>query len=349
MTTSTASVPLTYGTWTSIGTAPLDAAVASSSYGAYVHLRESDSQPAAGAQPHYRLNASNPFAALRSGAQVWATVAGADPTFVATLDVTTGIEIPGSSGGGGGGGSNASVGSTGAAVPASATAVGFQNAAGNLVLPAPSAGLPVADSGAPITGATIPAGGVGLTGWLSAIWTKLTGTLTVSWSGQSVAVSNFPSSQTVAVSNLPGTQAISAASLPLPSGAAQEAGGNLASIAANVSTATNQATANTTLASILTKLSAALATTETYANLATAQVSVAATATLIVAARVGRKEVTIVNHGTTAVYLGPSGVATTTGQLLAGVAGEGITYSGGAAVYGIAATGSQTVSVAEVY
>ena len=213
MTTSTASVPLTYGTWTSIGTAPLDAAVASSSYGAYVHLRESDSQPAAGAQPHYRLNASNPFAALRSGAQVWATVAGSDPTFIATLDVTTGIEIPGSSGGGGGGGSNGSVGSTGAAVPSSATAVGFQNAAGNLVLPTPSAGLPVADSGAAITGASIPAGGVGLTGWLSAIWSKV-------------------------------------------SGAALETGGNLASIAANVSTAANQTTANTSLASILTKATA---------------------------------------------------------------------------------------------
>ena len=470
MTTSTASVPLTYGTWTSIGTAPLDAAVASSSYGAYVHLRESDSQPAAGAQPHYRLNASNPFAALRSGAQVWATVAGSDPTFIATLDVTTGIEIPGSSGGGGGGGSNGSVGSTGAAVPSSATAVGFQNAAGNLVLPTPSAGLPVADSGAAITGASIPAGGVGLTGWLSAIWSKLTGTLTVGgtvtanlgalggaaldstsqailtalqaqraetiWTDDTnaffVRIDNGGSISWLTISGgasaAPGTGARPAAGAsiildatryqataagtgyaigdylshvvtadpstgavianfwlnvtqntklasapssanitpiaPLPAGAATSAlqtamttalgspaqeTGNLATIAANVSTATNQTAANTTLASILAKLSAALATTETYANLATAQVSVAATATLIVAARTGRKEVTIVNHGATAVYLGPSGVATTTGQLLAGVAGEGITYSGGAAVYGIAATGSQTVSVAEVY
>ena len=183
-------------------------------------------------------------------------------------------------GSGGGSGSNASVGSTGAAVPTSATAVGFQNAAGTLVLPTPAAGLPVADSGAAITGAALPAGGVGLTGWLSAIWssastaanqlianttlssilTKLSGTLAVSWSGQSVAVSNFPSSQTVAgsvsVSNLPSTQAISAAALPLPAGAAQEAGGNLASIAANVSTAANQATGNSTLASILTKATA---------------------------------------------------------------------------------------------
>ena len=125
--------------------------------------------------------------------------------------------------------------------------------------------VPVSDGGSPITGASIPAGGVGLTGWLSAIWSKLSGTLSVSWSGQSVAVSNFPSSQTVAgsvlVSNLPATQAISAAALPLPSGAAHETGGNLASIATNVSTAANQTTANTTLASILTKLGAVVLST----------------------------------------------------------------------------------------
>jgi hypothetical protein len=54
--------------------------------------------------------------------------------------------------------------------------------------------LPTADGGAAITGAAIPAGGVGLTGWLSAIWSKLAGTLTVS-----------------------------AASLPLPAGAATAA------------------------------------------------------------------------------------------------------------------------------
>jgi hypothetical protein len=35
-------------------------------------------------------------------------------------------------------------------------------------------------AGAPITGATMPTGGLGLTGWLSAIWKALTGTLTVS-------------------------------------------------------------------------------------------------------------------------------------------------------------------------
>lgn len=73
----------------------------------------------------------------------------------------------------GGSGSNPSVSSTGAAVPASASAIGFQNASGNLVLPTPSAGLPVADSGTAITGASMPSGGVGNTGWLSAIWSSV--------------------------------------------------------------------------------------------------------------------------------------------------------------------------------
>lgn len=68
-----------------------------------------------------------------------------------------------------------------------------------------------------------------------------------------VSVSNFPATQpisgTVSVSNFPATQAISAVSLPLPAGA---------------STATNQATANTSLASIDSKLTSPLAVTGTF-------------------------------------------------------------------------------------
>jgi hypothetical protein len=279
---------------------------------------------------------------------------------------------------GGGSGSNASVGSTGAAAPTSATAIGFQNAAGNLVLPTPSAGLPVADSGAAITGASIPAGGVGLTGWLSAIWSKLSGALsitgsvtanigtagglaldttsqsilaalqaqraetiwtddsnaffvrvdnggTISWLTISGGASSAPGTgarpaagasivldatryqatataagyatgdylshvvtadpstgavianfwlnvtQNTKLSSAPSSSNITPIS-PLPAGAAtaalqsamttalgspaQETGGNLASIAANVSTAANQLTGNTTLSSILTKATA---------------------------------------------------------------------------------------------
>jgi hypothetical protein len=63
-------------------------------------------------------------------------------------------------GGGGGGGSNASVGSTGASVPASATAAGFKNPAGNLVIPAltASGGVQVDGSGVtqPISAVALP-------------------------------------------------------------------------------------------------------------------------------------------------------------------------------------------------
>ena len=63
--------------------------------------------------------------------------------------------------------------------------------------------VPVAElSGAPITGASLPSGGAGLTGWLSAIWSKLSGTLATSrtWSlsSGSDSVTTVPSgTQTV--------------------------------------------------------------------------------------------------------------------------------------------------------
>lgn len=86
------------------------------------------------------------------------------------------------------------------------------------------------------------------------------------------------------------------------------------------------------------------------ANLATNQVSVAATATLVVAARAGRDSVTVENHGTTDVYVGSSsGVTTSTGILLPGTKGAAITLSYSGAVYAIVATGTQTVSYAEGY
>lgn len=83
----------------------------------------------------------------------------------------------------------------------------------------------------------------------------------------------------------------------------------------------------------------------------TAQVSVADTAggTLLAANRSGRSAITIVNHGTTAVYVGQSGVTTATGVLLPGVEGASITIPTQAAVYGIVSAGTQTVSVLETY
>ena len=83
-------------------------------------------------------------------------------------------------------------------------------------LPLPSG---AAQDGTDITTPTaMPAGGSGIRGWLSSIWTKLNGTLSTSrtWtlaSGtDSVSVSNFPATQTVAgsvsVSNFPASQAV---------------------------------------------------------------------------------------------------------------------------------------------
>lgn len=90
------------------------------------------------------------------------------------------------------------------------------------------------------------------------------------------------------------------------------------------------------------------------ANLATNQVSVGATATLISAARIGapgtgRVALTVVNTSTAPVYLGGSGVTTTTGTLLPGILGASVTINTQAAVYGITASGSETVSEFETY
>ena len=85
--------------------------------------------------------------------------------------------------------------------------------------------------------------------------------------------------------------------------------------------------------------------------IATAQVSVDTTSggKLIAAEREGRGSVIIINHGTTDVFIGLSGVDTSHGALLAGVKGQTLTMRTEAAIYGIVATSSQTVSVIEEY
>lgn len=83
---------------------------------------------------------------------------------------------------------------------------------------------------------------------------------------------------------------------------------------------------------------------------ATAQVSVAATATLIAAGRNQRNSITVTNTTAVAIYLGnSSGVTTSTGTLLPGVIGASLTLPYDGAVYGISSTGSNTVTVAETY
>jgi hypothetical protein len=88
------------------------------------------------------------------------------------------------------------------------------------------------------------------------------------------------------------------------------------------------------------------------ASLATSQASIGATAAQIVAARTGapgtgRIAVTLVNFGSATVFYGPSGVTTTTGMPLP--AGAAMTINTQAALYGIAASGTQTIGVMETF
>lgn len=86
-----------------------------------------------------------------------------------------------------------------------------------------------------------------------------------------------------------------------------------------------------------------------YGGLATAQVSVGTTATLLAAARVGRGSIMLTNLGTVDTWIGGSGVTTTTGVLLVGTKGATLTIPTSAAVYGIVATGTNSISVSEVF
>jgi len=87
-----------------------------------------------------------------------------------------------------------------------------------------------------------------------------------------------------------------------------------------------------------------------YGGISNGQVTVAATATLIAAARPGRGAVTIVNHGTTNVFIGGDpNVTALNGVKLVGVDGASITLSAQSAIYGITASGSQIVSYVEAY
>jgi hypothetical protein len=90
------------------------------------------------------------------------------------------------------------------------------------------------------------------------------------------------------------------------------------------------------------------------ANFTPTQVSCASTATQIVAARTGvagtgRISDTITNTTTTAIYIGGSGVTTSTGALLPGVVGAAKTIKSTAALYCIVASGTATVTNDETY
>ncbi|HWE98701.1 MAG TPA: hypothetical protein VG248_02790 [Caulobacteraceae bacterium] len=84
-------------------------------------------------------------------------------------------------------------------------------------------------------------------------------------------------------------------------------------------------------------------------SIATAQVTVAATATLIAAARPDRQQITVVNGSTVKVYVGGSAVTTGTGVELYGAEGASLSLGYTGPIYGIVATGTEAVSVVEVY
>lgn len=84
-------------------------------------------------------------------------------------------------------------------------------------------------------------------------------------------------------------------------------------------------------------------------NLNPGQVSVGTSATLIIAARTGRRAVTIINEGATDVRFGNSNVTTGNGALLTGTKGSTVTLPVATAVYGIVGTGSQNVSFIETW
>lgn len=85
-------------------------------------------------------------------------------------------------------------------------------------------------------------------------------------------------------------------------------------------------------------------------SLATAQVSVTTGNISVAAARTGRRAVTVTNvTGTSAIYCGNTGVATTTGTYLGATAGSSITLNTTAAIFCTVAATTQTVTVAETF
>ena len=138
------------------------------------------------------------------------------------------------------------------------------------------------------------------------------------------------------------TQAISAAILPLPAGAATDA-----ALGAKLDAAV--AAINASAAAPLPAGANVIGALLQPANVATGQVTVGTSATLIVAARAGRWSVSITQEGTTLVRLGGSGVTLTSGAVLPGTQYSDRSLDGGAAIYGIVAAGSAPVSFVEVY
>lgn len=79
------------------------------------------------------------------------------------------------------------------------------------------------------------------------------------------------------------------------------------------------------------------------------QVSIADTATQIVGLRANRQGIVIINNSNTDIFIGDDTVTDTTGALLLGVKGSAITIETTAAIYGVVASGTATVSYMELF
>lgn len=174
------------------------------------------------------------------------------------------------------------------------------------------------------------------------------------------------------------TQPVSASALPLPTGAATAANQTNKNQFTQLTDGTNAAATYTAYGTAPTGNvpGANVFVTNTNANGAAApasaspvtpsnqpvgsaafaatQVSVGSTATSILSARTGvagtgRVSATVTNTTTTAIYLGGAGVTTSTGQLLPGIVGASVTINTTAAIFGIVATGSATVTALETF
>jgi hypothetical protein len=174
----------------------------------------------------------------------------------------------------------------------------------------------------------MPAGGVGIRGWLSAIWTKINGTLAISAASlplptgaatatnqtsqitQETAINTklallakLTDTQPVSGTFFQSTQPISAASLPLPTGA---------------STGALQTTGNTKLDSLISSnADNARGTTATNTSVTAVAALSSGTQTLLASAAVtARKGVMITNNTNRSVYiLFGTGTANTTTSL----------------------------------
>jgi hypothetical protein len=137
------------------------------------------------------------------------------------------------------GASNPSVGANGSSAPASSTALGFQNGSGNLLQVAPGNPLPATDAAAESSLSSINSSNTTIASNTGAISSSSGSTATsVESIANIIANAGVTPTKAGAIQGISGGVPVpmTAATLPLPTGAAQESGGNLAGIASSNTT-----------------------------------------------------------------------------------------------------------------